>query len=841
MSLEKDYEEIQRRFGLEPKSIIGKRISGYIIDRYLGHGKVGVVFHAIKDDVGRHSACKIIPKKTLKAGWDDELRKLVKLEGIEQVVQYQEHCSKILPGTEMNEPFVCIFYDFVKGTDLRKYTEEHPDAITLQFIENLATQVLEVLQALKATGIIHGDLHEGNIMVTDRDERRIDPSSVIKVTDFGVGGSNNRIKPQDDYVQLSLICARLIRKYIDPYLLDGEERFFHTVFKADFLRKKLVESDPTVGGFVRNPRLLHEYLMSIREQYKWHEKRGPIRLRRPFEYLSCEQIGDSFKLLHDLYSQEFPGYLDLTGRTNTVLTGPRGCGKTTIFRNLSLKTQLLSDAESSKGPYSYIGVYYHCNDLYFAFPYKLSNLEEPVQRIVTHYFNLAILFEILDTLVVAEDCGLAVPSRARVQLQAFLRGWFSQYVVPPKGTSVLRHLVTIVGKEKQNFREWIDKQGMTIPPLSLTAQDFLKSFCKFLQESIPWMKDVPFYFFLDDYSMPKISNKVQAVLNSFIFIRYSELFFKVSTESLYTLYPYDASGKMLDESREYGEVIELGQYFLHASHEEKQRFLTQVVNNRLRLAEEFSWPERDIEKILTKSPFSSDNELARAIRSKKRVTYCGWDTIVDLCSGDIADMLRLVRDVFSLAELKSETDRISCLIQNQAMKEAGQKYLSKVEAVPDTGRELAKIAQAFCKVAHHYLKTRNSKNIKANPPMQAFRIEVRETPDFTIDTKQMRFEEPRYDVTIAERHYQDLLKYGVFIRDVRGKSLRGEVTPRLYVRRLLIPTFLLTPSKRDSISLEKNEFLMFLTDPRGFERHMKHKSPRRRARVAKGKSQKLGA
>lgn len=839
MSLENDYDEVREIFDIDPQSIIGQGINGYLIDRYLGHGKIGVVFHATKEGIGRESACKIIPGKTLKAGWDDELKKLVELEGIEQVVQYQEHCSAILPGTQMKEPFVCIFYQFVKGATLQKYAEEHPEAITLQFIENLVAQILQVLQALKATQIIHGDLHEGNIMVTDPDERRIDPSPMIRVTDFGVGGSNNRIEPLDDYVQLSIICSELIHNHIDPALLEGEERFFYTNFKTAFLGKQLVESDPTVGDFVRNPRLLLENLRSIREQYKGLEKRRPLRLRRPFEYLNCEQIGDSFKLLHDLYSKEFLGYLDLTSRTNTVLTGPRGCGKTTIFRNLSLKTQLLSGANSSKGPYSYIGIYYHCIDLYFAFPYRLPNLEEPTQRIVTHYFNLAILFEILDTLVVAEDSSLTIPSEALNELQGFLRVWLPQYTIPPKGTSILRHLATMVGKEKQNFRGWIDKHGMTVPSVSLMAQDFLKNLCKLLRDCIPWMKEVPFYFFLDDYSTPKISDKVQAVLNSFIFIRYPELFFKISTESLFALHPYDASGKMLDESREYGEVIELGEYFLHASHEEKRRFLTQVVNNRLRLAEEFKWTERDITKILHSHPRSSYNKLARDIRSGKHVTYCSWDTVVDLCSGDIADILRLVRDMFSFAELSSEMTLISCQTQDKAMREAGQKFLAKIEAVPDTGRELAKIAQAFGKVANHYLKTRNSRNEKTCPPMQAFRIEVRETPDFTVDEKQMKFGKPIYDAAKARRYYQDLLKYGIFIRDVRGKSIRGEVTPRLYLRRLLIPTFLLTPSKRDSLSLEKHVFIMFLTDPERFERYMKSKPIRRRAESPKEITKKL--
>ena len=68
--------------------------------------------------------------------------------------------------------------------------------------------------------------------------------------------------------------------------------------------------------------------------------------------------------------------------------------------------------------------------------------------------------------------------------------------------------------------------------------------------------------------------------------------------------------------------------------------------------------------------------------------------------------------------------------------------------------------------------------------------------------------------------YDNLIRYSIFLIDVRGKSQRGAVVPRLYLRRLLIPTFKLTPSTRDSIRVEPNEFKTLLSDPDKFEKDM---------------------
>ena len=72
-----------------------------------------------------------------------------------------------------------------------------------------------------------------------------------------------------------------------------------------------------------------------------------------------------------------------------------------------------------------------------------------------------------------------------------------------------------------------------------------------------------------------------------------------------------------------------------------------------------------------------------------------------------------------------------------------------------------------------------------------------------------------------EATYTALIRYAVFLLDVRGKSRRGAVVPRLVLRRFLIPHFNLTFSLRDSLELEPANVEILLTQPERFEKEFR--------------------
>jgi hypothetical protein len=90
-------------------------------------------------------------------------------------------------------------------------------------------------------------------------------------------------------------------------------------------------------------------------------------------------------------------------------------------------------------------------------------------------------------------------------------------------------------------------------------------------------------------------------------------------------------------------------------------------------------------------------------------------------------------------------------------------------------------------------------------PRMAFRVEI--VDDFRIDG-------------LAREIFRDLVRYGLFIRDSRGKSVRGTFVPRLFLRRLLLPFGALALSKRDSVQLTCQAFVSLLLKPDVFKANL---------------------
>jgi serine/threonine protein kinase len=795
-----------------PKQIIGSSIflnrqlpehPEYCIIRPLDAGLNAQVFVAHSDSLARDAACKIIPKQNLIGQDKDPPTWKSEITNANQVVSAR--VVKIFAlGTWSTSEGDCVYLlsDLVRGTSLRKYLKNQ--IIDLDFVTTLMGDLLDFLRELKAAGRQHGDLHSGNILVEDRHEALTGPPYAFRITDFGVAPATTGGKLLDDYEQVATLLKDLLERLNYQALLP-QDRLLFTFLRDDFLGKRLTEHDVSFDPGARDPRMLFAAIQDARRISNQSAGTSRRLLTTPFDYLSCEQLGESHVLLKELYSDKMLGLPAIEDFNNLVLTGPRGCGKTTVFRCLSLKHRIRTE-DDPLDLVKYIGVYYRCDDLYYSFPrYRLPSGRHGLD-VALHFLTVTLLRELLESLALwlqrrTESTWKRAEAIASKDLWNLLELSKPQY----PGVYTFAALIRALEKERSRAAR---KQRFLEDPNQKFGQyfglDVLLGACSLLPSHFPELADRPIFFLIDDYSMPKISSDLQRNLNRLTMQRSACCFFKLATESPVSFENSDVDGKSFVEGREF-RLVNLGMDFISASSADKLRFVDDVFNRRFSYTERF--PIKSLQSLIGDDPNVDYNETARHLREGRQTLVWGRSALGELCSGDVHFLIDLAAKMSSAAggseklEAKLGVPAITPEIQTRTIRSEAGNFLKNLRALPK-GPQLVEVVEAFGNVAASYLRHRNSKNETANPPHQASRIEPYEDPTLSGAAREV---------------YHDLLRYSVFIEDVRGKSRRGLVVPRLYLRRFLIPFFNLTFSKRDSLELSVDELRELLLNPKQFE------------------------
>lgn len=817
----------------DPSYFIGRTVpnrSDLKVVELIASGNDGHLFRAHSEVLGRDVACKIIPLSNLQQApdgaelWKAEIHKanalrsptVVKIDDIREWTDATSGISAIVLVSEL-----------VEGKSLTKYITISSDAITVSFILDWLETMLNLLNEMVLRGVTHGDLHAGNVLVEDRSSYDLmGPRFVFRVTDFGVGDTSSEVRFKDDFLQLATILTQLLR-VIDYQSCGPKDKFIYNVLRNHFLNRHLTEADQTRDPLARQPQALFRRLRELDSEFERSVALESTDLLSPFDFLSCEQIGEAPALLRALYSDRFLGLTEIESRNNVVVTGPRGCGKSTVFRSLSLD-QKMHVGEAAPNQTHYLGVYYRCDDLYFAFPRYAVPARAGAIDIPIHFLTANLLAKLLDSVAIWSEKFFESDFH-RIEAEAVERLWIALDIAPPRlpGYSTIREVIARLNKERLKAADW--HRFVNDPkrnPGKCFGPEVLQKACDALASSFPYLRERPIYFFIDDYSLPKVSRELQESLNRVLMQRTSVCFFKLSTESPVSFAKNDIDGKIYVESREFV-LHNLGLVYLHADIDAKLRFIEDVFRRRLSKSTSRLFAV-ELEDLVGSDQDQNYNDLARRIREGEKPSLWGKETLCKLCSGDIHYIISLVGDMVRLSggidELSKVTGnfKVAQTTQNKSIREAAGSFLKNLRGVPRCGEQLVAIVEAFGNVANSHLKYLNSKNEEGAPPKQASRIEPYEP--FILSDK-------------AQKLYDELLRYSVFIEDFRGKSRRGSVVPRLYLRRFLIPHFNLTFSTRDSIELEPAEFEAFLSEPQRFDQKLRFKSAEDARRFEKGENQ----
>ncbi len=802
----------------DKKYFLGKNIPGFDhveIQAYVDSGQYGHVYKAYNPELKKYFACKIIPFNNLNissdaVGWEFEAQHANILDS-PIVVRCQFSSSWI--DEENNIECLVLCFDYINGVSLRKYIQENQGKISVGFIKGLLHRLFELLFELEGRGIQHGDLHSGNILIEEENKFQLRPQIVYRVTDFGVGELTSMPNDPDDYERLAILLRQLLEN-VNYQESSARDRYIFNELNNSFLGKFLTERDKTREPIARDPKRMDSYLDGLNNRFSMIERdveQSP--LLTPFDYLSCEQIGESHSILKALYSDQFLGLGEIESKNNIVLTGPRGCGKSTVFKSLGLSHRTLVDDDKPEA-ISYIGIYYRCEDLYYAFSrYKKANVDDAID-LPMHYLTSTLVTNILD---VISDWSIKYFKEIYFENEGKISRaiWDHLSLSPPKEPDIYTFQAIVTRLEKERLSTVKTHQQVNNPNQKYGryyGPDILPIICNRLCKDLSYLRNRPFFFFMDDYSAPKITIELQESLNRLVMQRAASCFFKLSTESPVSYVPRDIDGKTYVEGREIN-LVNLGLIYLNESRDNKLRFIEDVI--RRRLSQVNNYPVSTIDEIVGDSESVKQTEVAQKIRDNKKYTVNGKQVLADLCSGDIFYIIKLVGRMVSekggvdyLRKTKG-MPKIPIQSQNKLIRDEAGNFLSNLSALPGYGAKLVEIVTAFGNVAHSYLIHKNSRNEKTITPHQASRIEPYDEINLSAE---------------ANIIYSEILRYSVFIEDRRGKSRRGKVVPRLWLRRFLIPHFNLTFSKRDSIQIENKDFEMLLTQPQDFIKQ--HKQPK---------------
>lgn len=814
--------------------ILERDDEGLIQNLHLRSGKKSFVLRVLDPVTKRELAAKFcIPADYQNKSPLTEVELASKLRGGEEFIQLLAAVGRAAPFksqpiTKDQRNWVCFLSDWLDGETLKDCLENNPKKIDPLLVAKIAESLILAILFLERKGYKHDDLHLANIMLveTDPDRLAIDPdlpSHTVKIIDLG------SVKPLDKDTQKSdddwssvAKCLAILHNHLhsDRGIASRHSRFLSSLIE---IIKAFADDDP--GRFFPQPSM---YIERIREATLLLTMLpvGKVKFH-PFEAISAEHLA-SDELLLKLFVDHLPWISLLQTPEPSVLIGPRGCGKSMVFRHLSIRTHVskIRSDPNILDRLGFFGVYIGCasdlqNDLLWIA--RKEGRPQQFSEEITSYFNLVLTRELLRSLamcavapVMMQTLGLTESSR--VNLSKFIYEQIGMRIetIRIPGMDPLQACADVLDRLRlQLSRDMLEEQKSSIK-LSPT---FIRELCRHARTLISGLQKWRVAFLLDDYTSHRLSPAIQSILNTVLWQRDDSHVFKVSSEP-YGFKPDHADKSRIDINREFT-LIDAGQISIPTENEKDRRnFITNLLDKRLSAAKYLGTTST----LIGDSAYKRDTELAAAIRSTKgnragqRSFYFGIHVLSNAWSGDVSTILHMVREMFARAPVNDQTiNLIPEHIQHKSITKVSTALRERVNGYHPFGAEMAGILASFGELVKRLLveapdKVDRSKKTKLH---RRYRLEM--SLAFGVDLDNELRKRANGEDLIALK--EELIRRAIFIElhPSRGKESSGTQTMRWQLRSSLLPSFGTSLIREDYIDIKQIEdFAELLINPSAF-------------------------
>jgi len=576
------------------------------------------------------------------------------------------------------------------------------------------------------------------------------------------------------------------------------------------LLRSMLDDDPSIA--LRDPVQIVQQFDLAYTRASSPRSDQTIALSFPFEFISAEHIADD-RLLVRIFAKSCPWLSKVAGPDPCLVTGPRGCGKSTIFRWLSLKAHLHKPT-SEMEPFRIAGFYVSCSsDLQNRLGWiRTEALAERFRREIVHYFNLLVAREVVQTLALIatrddrETYWGFGPSQ-EVEIFRFL-----MEALGPSSRPRIQGVPRLTQVGEAIEAEMFSTHSQILRGLNLTRstpETFLGDLTTLLAQQVPYFSEKRITFLLDDFSSHRLPDPVQVVLNTVIWERRPSHVFKLSSEK-YGAVLTDTFLATADVTREMVE-IDCGREYIALDDSDQvaqaQAFAIELLENRLKAA-----GYRGTAETLIGHSEWPGNSLGRALAEKKegRILdqYHGLECIANVCSGDVSTLLFLYRKIFELGGVSSDsTACVPKMTQHSAIVSTSRELFESIKHHFPCGPEMYGVVAEFGKLVRNILQRgRWQKKGNSSTPSQCPRIELDQEQGSTIEI-----------LTAPQRQLaRELVRRAIFIEMEPGLSRHGNVTTlRWHLRRVYLPAFGASLAKNDAVKRKPDWLKYLLTDPQG--------------------------